>query len=355
MNEDVAKSPTWEGPEFQTLLPILFGYAHFQLLRTAVEVDLFTKLSTNPGQTREELEGALGLPLHSARLLLVGCCSIGLVRREDGKYFNSEPANALLVRERRVSAIPFVQGAHALQYKGFYHMLEALRTGTNAGLCEYPGEGKTLYERMSKDSHLETTLYDAMNTIWDLCQDGLNDLEPYRRTSRILDVAGGAGRVAKLLTEKYPHLCVTVFDRPTACERVRNNAAQWGRERSIFAMPGDLLNDDFPGGFDGINFAHCLEWLSPAQIAHVLRKAYQALPAGGRVFCFQFAINDDETGPAYSARLSMYFLVNETGQGMAYPASELVEMFKEAGFADVEVHRNLPFEHVFISGIKGEC
>lgn len=344
--------PTWEGAEYQQLLPILYGFSNFQVLRAAVELDLFSRLSAQPGQTQDELATALKLSPHSARLLFLGLCSVGLLVREQGRYHNSKTADLLLVRGRPASAIPFVESAQHLQYQGFFHLAEALRRQSNVGIEEYPQEGDTLYKRMSNDPHLEQVLYDAMNAIWDLCEAGLNNIPELASVNRVLDVAGGSGRVARVLIEKYPQLNVTVFDRPTACARVKANAALWGKESKISTVAGDLLEDAFPSGFDAINFAHCLEWLSESQILDTLKKAYQALPSGGQAFCFQFAVNDAETGPMYSARLSLYFYVVETGAGMAYPAGDLERLFTQAGFVDVKVRRELPFEHVFVSGRK---
>src|SRR6478672_10076695 len=70
---------TWEGPEYAKLRPIVFGYAMFQTLFAACELELFTKLSQKPGMTADELSLALNLPAHSTRLLLLTCSSMELV------------------------------------------------------------------------------------------------------------------------------------------------------------------------------------------------------------------------------------------------------------------------------------
>jgi ubiquinone/menaquinone biosynthesis C-methylase UbiE len=348
----MSEGPSWNSPEYQELLPILYGFWSFQLMRSGVELGLFDALSQKPGQSRAQLAEAMKVSEPAARLLLLGCCSVGLLRKSGETYHNGRSAEALLVKGKPQSAIPFVQSAQALQYQGFFRLTEALREGTNAGIREYPGEGTTLYQRMNHNADLERALYDAMNAIWSLCEAGLDGIEELKAASKVLDVAGGVGRVAKALTDRYPQLKVTVFDRPSACEQARANAKEWGRTERILAVPGDLLVDPFPEGFDAINFAHCLEWLSQEQILAVMKKAHRALPSGGQAFCFQFAVDDAETGPLYSARLSMYFYAVETGAGMAYPARDLERLFASAGFVEVRARRALPFEHVFVSGRK---
>ena len=73
---------------------------------------------------------------------------------------------------------------------------------------------------------------------------------------------------------------------------------------------------------------------------------------GGRLFVYDFTFNDDETGELYGARLSLYFLVAATGAGMAYPPKDYARWFGDAGFQDVKVYKELPFEHAVIVGTK---
>ena len=83
-----------------------------------------------------------------------------------------------------------------------------------------------------------------------------------------------------------------------------------------------------------------------------MHKAFGALPSGGRLFLYDFTCKDDETGDLYGARLSLYFLVAATGAGMAYPPRDYARWLDEAGFEDVTVHRDLPFEHAVLVGRK---
>ncbi len=333
---------------FTDAFKLLYGFAGFQALNTCVELGIFEHLRARPGATLEELRDATGASRPHLRSLLCVACSFGLLERRGGRYANSALTAAYFTRGAPRSLLPFVASAHRLQYKGFFHTSEALRTGRAAGLREYGAES-TLYEVMSSDAALEDTLYDVMARIWDLCADGLRDVPELGSARRLVDVCGGSGHVANILTDLYPELHVTVFDRTTACGRVHEMARSSGKRPRIAATPGDALTDPLPPGADAILFAHCLEWLSPDRIVALLRRAHDALPRGGHALCYQFAVDDDETGGVYSARLSLYFNVVETGQGYAYPAVELASFFEAAGFVEVRSTRG-PFEHVLVTG-----
>lgn len=345
-NADVA----WEGPEYAKLRPIVFGYATFETLYAACELDVFTKLSRRPGMTAAEMSLELDLPPHSTRLLLLTCCSIELLVKNGDRYFNSCVSEKVLVRGKPKCAIPFVRSGQFLQYKGFYHLLDALREETNVGLREY--QDGHLYDSLTPNPQLETVLYETMAAIWELSHSGLDDIAELRQVSHLLDVAGGNAVVDSYLHDKYPQLRISLFDRPTACERARAALAESGKDGRIDTIAGDMLVDPFPSGPDGIIFCHILSALAPKDRDCVIRKAYDALPRGGRLFLFDFTCRDDERGELYGARLSLYFLVNATGAGMAFPAGDYVRWFEDAGLRDVKVYKELPFEHAVVVGTK---
>jgi hypothetical protein len=341
---------TWEGPEYKKLQPIVFGYAMFEALHAACELDMFTKLSENPGLTREELSRELDLPIHSTRLLLLTCASMELVVKNGDRYDNSDVSEKILVRGKPKCAIPFVRSGQFLQYKGFYHLLEALRQETNVGLQEYR-QGH-LYDSISPNPELEAVLYEVMAAIWELSHPGLDEIAEYDEVTHLLDVAGGNAVVASHLHDKYPHLRISVFDRPTACERGKATIAKKGKGASIDTVPGDMFEDPYPSGPDAISYHHILSALSPEDRDSLVRKAYAALPSAGRLFVYDFTCSDDESGELYGARLSLYFLVAATGAGMAFPAKDYARSFEDAGFTGVKLYKELPFEHAVIVGTK---
>lgn len=336
---------------FSEAFKLIYGFAGFQALNACIELGVFELLDSDPDLESETIAGRLGLRNVQFRSLLCMACSFGLLSKTGERYKNSELTSSYFTRSAPRSLVAFVDSARDLQYRGFSRVADAVRTGTNAGLREYDERSMTLYEVMTRDGKLDATLYDVMARIWDFSADGLKRVPELEAACSVLDVAGGSGYVADLLTETYPGLSVTVFDRPSTCEKVREAARAAGKEDRIAAVAGDITLDPLPKGADAVMFCHCLEWLSPDEIVGLLRRAHDALAPGGAVLCYQFAVNDDETGGLYSARLSMYFNVVETGQGYAYPAAELERFFAAAGFSDVRAQPG-PFEHVLIVGRK---
>jgi len=82
------------------------------------------------------------------------------------------------------------------------------------------------------------------------------------------------------------------------------------------------------------NFLHHFD---PATNEGILKKAHAALQPGGRVAVLEFVPNDDRVSPPAPAMFSMVMLAG-TPSGDAYTFPEFQQMFKNAGFAKVEIH-----------------
>jgi hypothetical protein len=114
----------------------------------------------------------------------------------------------------------------------------------------------------------------------------------------------------------------------------------------------DMLTQDFPTGPDGVLFSHLLDTVSRDQAVHLLRKAFDLLPTGGRIFIYGFMADDDERGGVLAARLSLYLNILATGRGMAWPMSDLKQWLSEIGFTQLQAFPGLPYEHGLLVGLK---
>jgi len=352
MELNETKGISFDSPEYKALIPFLYGPYNFAMLNAGIELGLFSHLSPN-GKTKEELSKLIEIPATSLRTLLLCCCSVGLITFKDGKYFNADFVEKLCVeKEGQHSAIPAIKVTHHWHYRALFRTVDSLKAGTNCGIEENIDEIGDLYD-VNKGDTLER-LFNHMKWTWDLSHEGLDNLPEYQSAKKILDVCGGDAETASLLVERYPQLHVTVFERPSVCEMADKNIAKWGKEEQISTLPGDLFEDDFPQGYDMINFAHIFEWLTEEDIDGILKKVFKALPSGGCVGCFQHAANEDETGPlsSFASRMSLVFLVVSTGKGITYPPKDLQRMFESAGFVDVKIYDNLPLDHAFVTGKK---
>jgi predicted O-methyltransferase YrrM len=330
---------------------ILGGHLFFQTLRAATRLELFTHLAERPGLTRPQIAELLGLEEKPARILLLGCTALGLVRKQGAGYANAPLAQLLLVRGGPKSIRSLIELEHHVIYRPMQSFLEALKENRNVGLREYKGNEPTLYQRLAHHPELEKIFQDAMEDISVQANAAFAQFVDLSRVRRLVDVGGGNGANIITLARKYPQMRATVFDSPTVCEIARANIKAAGLADRLDAVPGNAFADKFPAGADAILFAHFFTIWSEEKDRLLLKKAFDALPPGGSVLLFNMMQADTEDGPLSAAFGSPYFLTLATGEGMLYTWSEYETWMRQAGFADVG-RQVLPRDHGIIRGVK---
>lgn len=338
-------------PVYERFSLLVNAPALFNAVTTAAELRIFHFLARHPGSGSEEIRGFCGLPAHQLRVLLQAVCSTGLLERADGTYRNSPVALDLLASDADDSWSHILIGWKEVYYPAFAQMTSALRAGTNTALDAYPGDEPTLYQRLSRNPELEAVFHRAMSAFTLRSVDGLVRQPVFADVRHVLDVGGGDGTTSVRLTARHPGLRSTVFDMPSVTRLADGGDTPRFPDR-VDLHPGDIFTDAFPRGADAVLFSHVLEIFSAEQILHLLKKAYDALPEGGKVMIYGYNVSDDETEGIFGARLGLYFNVLASGRGMAYPARDYEEWLRDVGFEDVRTVPGLPYEHGLSLGSK---
>ncbi len=337
--------------EFERLYLVFGGFAFFQTLRTAVQLDLFGVLAKQGPLTRRELANHLGIAEQPIRIVLLGLTTVGLLRKRGSRYANSHLANVLFVKESPRKITSYVELQHLVINRGLYWMHDAVREYRNVGLKEFAGSEPTLYQRLAHDQNLEQLFQEAMQELSAQANAQMVRFLDLGDVTHLVDVGGGDGTNIIALARRWPHLRATVFDAPTVCEIAKENIAAAGLTDRLNAVPGECFKDPFPSDADCLLFAHFFTIWGEERDRELLRKCHDCLPSGGKVVLFNMMQNDDETGPLSAAVGSPYFLTVATGTGMLYTWREYETWMREAGFENTRRHRLLR-DHGLIVGTK---
>ncbi len=327
------------------------GHIFFQTLSAAVELDLFTLLDEHPGLTCGEIASRLKVEEKPVRILLLGCASLGLVRKRSDGYFNGKMTTALLTRKSPRNILAVIRWQHHINYKAMYSFYDAIRENRNVGLKEFEGEEPFLYGRLTHNPELELIFQQAMQAISVQANAMLARFVDFSGYKHLVDVGGGNATNIITLAKKYPKLRATVFDSASVCEIARENIKKAGLEDRLDAVPGNCFDDPFPEGADCIIFCHFFTIWSEENNQRLLDKCYEALPKGGAAIVFNMMQSDQEDGPLSSAMGSPYFLTLATGEGMLYTWHEYEAWMRAANFPTVK-KQTLIRDHGAIIGIK---
>jgi ubiquinone/menaquinone biosynthesis C-methylase UbiE len=341
--------------EVQALVDMTLAHYRFQYLAAAVEFDLFTLLARQPGMTKQQLADRLGLRETPIRTLLLCVSSVGLLRREGERYFNSPIAERFLTKDRPDNFLARIRMGRLLTYHGMGSFYESLKANTNLGLQHVPGTGPTLYARIGEDPVLQDVFHEFMASFSRhhavLSTIDLTDCE------RLLDVGGGADATnAVALVKRWPQLRVTLLDLPPVAAAARKRIEDVGLSSRIQAIGMDCFKKEFPRGFDAVFYAHFLGIFSMEKQYELVAKGARAVKPGGRLLVVGAVQNEGETNAWLVAQLSAYFQTIVNGEGCLLTWPELQKLYGEAGFDDLQqtaTSEGDPFAvHTVVQGVR---
>lgn len=321
--------------DLSSLVPTLFGFAAFQQLRAASELQLFEYLTLNGPSGSDEVATGLGLPPKSARTLLLGTTALGLTECADDRYTPSPTLRAAIDDGTWPHIRSIIDFQQRVSYLPAQEYTESLRTGKNIGLKHLPGSGRDLYSRLEENPELGNRFYRGMHAWSELSNPVLLHQVDYASVTRVLDVGGGDAVNAIALARAHPHLKVTVFDLEGAVEVARDNIEVAGLGDRIDVAAGDMFAEPMPHGYDLVLFAHQFVIWSPEQNMTLLKRAFEALSPGGRVVVFNAFADDDGAGPLYTALDNVYFTVLPFEESTIYRWRDHEEWLAATGFVDV--------------------
>lgn len=322
-----------EAPDPAGLMRLTTGLWASQTLAAAEELGLFTLLSDVGGAGVADVAGRLGIAERPAEILLTACAALGLLAREGARYVNAPAAEEYLVRGKPYYFGDYVRMLNQYAHPGWMRVTEAIRANRPSRLAS--GEQQEIFEAAARPRLFWDGLY-SLSALTGRAMAAALDLGG---VSTLLDVGGGTGAVSIELCRRYPDLRATIYDLPFVCDQAVGKIHETKMLDRIGVHPGDFLQErDLPVNHDAILLSMILHDWDEDQNRALLAKCHRALPAGGLLVISELLVDDEKTGPADAALMSMNMLVGTWGRN--YTAAEYHEWLRAAGFGDV---RSVPF------------
>jgi 3-hydroxy-5-methyl-1-naphthoate 3-O-methyltransferase len=325
--QPIAATP--ELPSAVPLMALSTGFWAFKTLAAAHELDLFSRLAGGPDTTAGELAQALGLHPRPAEMLLTGCAALGLLEKTDGRYRNTPLSEAYLVRGKPYYFGGFVQMADKRLYAGWGKLTEALRT--NRPTTWDPAVQSSLFD--GADPTMLALFWEAMHSLSSMSARKLGEAVDFSRFRRLLDIGGGSGAYDIELCKQYGDLRATVFELPHVAEIAAVKVAETGLTERVDAVGGSFF-ESLPDGHDVHLLSMVLHDWDERKNRALLRRSFEALPSGGAVVIAELLVNDEKTGPAPAALMSLNMLIEAEGRN--YTPAEYSAWLEEAGFGQIE-------------------
>jgi len=306
------------------------AYQRTEVLRTAIELDLFMHLASGP-RSASELAPLCQAAERGIRILADQLTLIGFLQKVADRYELTADSNVFLNRQSPAylgGTLDFLLTPEIRD--GFSQLTAAVRRGGTA----VSAEGTVSY-----DNPVWVDFARVMGPMMQLPSQMLANLaegDP-KQPLRVLDVAAGHGLFGIAMATRYPLAHVTALDWPNVLSVATENALRAGVADRHKLLKGSAFDLDWKGPYDIVlltNFLHHFDLPTCQKIAD---KAFAALAPHGRVLTLEFIPDADRIHPASTASFALTMLAT-TAHGDAYTFAEYEKVFQQAGFKRNEFH-----------------
>lgn len=286
------------------VVDLIEAFRRSKTMFTAVELGIFE--GKRPADCKE-------LPR-----LLEACVALGLLEKRGSDYVNTPESDKYLRSGSPGTMIGYIRYSNRVLYPMWGNLEDAVREGSNRWKQTFDFDGPLFSHFFRTEESMREFLL-GMHEFGQVCSPSVVAAFDLSRFHRLVDLGGASGHLAAAAKQRYPHLETIVFDLPEVARIFPN------------VTPGDFFADPLPEA-DLYALGRILHDWSEEKIHRLLRRVYEALPAGGGLLIAEKLLVDLA---AHMQSLNMLIVT----EGRERTAEEYAELAKAAGFSSVESRR----------------
>ena len=319
-------------PDPSQILQVGLGFWASKALLSAVELGLFTELAKKPA-CLQTLTNRLGLHPRSAHDFLDALVALGFLVRKNGEYSNT-PSTDFFLDKNKPTYIGGVLEMANFRLYGFWNSLTtALRTGELQN--EAKGGGASPFVALYADPERLAQFLKAMTAISNTANRLIAARFPWKNYKTAADIGAAQGDLIVQATFANPHLTGIGFDLPQVRPIFEAYVAAHGLSSRVKFQPGSFFEEPLPRA-EVIMMGHILHDWNLDEKKTLIRKAFEAIPAGGALIVYDSIIDDQRLKNAFGLLMSLNMLI-ETPGGFDYTGADCMNWMTEAGFRETRV------------------
>jgi SAM-dependent methyltransferase len=278
----------------------------------------------------DELAQALRVDARALGIHLSLLAALGFVERRELRWRATALSRTWMHPDAKGYYGPLI-GRYGRGMPMHAQMLATLKTGDRpTGHTSSAGE----WERGAMPLEMAHMITAFMNAHSQAAALGLARQSLFGDVQALLDVGGGSGIFAIEVARAYPKLRATVMEIDTVCMAARPYIDASGVAARVDTRAVNMFKEPWPTGFDALFFSNIFHDWSDSTCTFLAKKAFEALPSGGRILLHEMLLDDDHCGPLPVAEFSMLMLLGTKGRQYSLP--ELRVFLEVAGFVDVD-------------------
>ncbi|WP_370571936.1 methyltransferase dimerization domain-containing protein [Methanomethylovorans sp.] len=322
----------------ETLREIAMGFERAQILFTAFELGIFTKLE-KPLTPKALIQEMTLNPETTARFLDV-LTAMNLISK-NGEQYQTHPDFVPFLVEGEPYYSLYLESA-LKERKMWMDLKKALVEDTLLS------SEKTKFA-YNPDS-LKWTARDCTHGRLQRTLKIVSSLPEFKKARNLIDLGGGHGLFGIGFAQENLDLRVVIFDQPHITEISREYVGKYDLCERVKVLSGDYLQDDFGKGYDIIFEALSLEG-GPEEAKALYQKVSHALNPNGLFITQLFTLDDSEISPLPTLILDLRERIKDYQQMHLMTNAAIFESFKKVGLfgeqiIDMSMGANLPMKMI---------
>jgi hypothetical protein len=308
-------------------MQIAYGYQDLQLMDTALQYDIFTKLS-EASETAKGISCKTGTDPFITEKLLNALVSIDLLFRFNDEYHNTELSEIYLSRKS-----PYYQGNYVKTQKMIsfgtspYGDWSEIGEALKKGYLPPSKDGFRLYDKIFSLSMKEMAIRGEAQKTAEI----VSHYPWFKDAKRMIDIGGTHGLYSVALLAKNPKLECTLFDMPGVPElgNAPEHFKQYEVSDRIRIESGNFfMRTDIGSGYD-MAFISNVYFLRT--VDDLLDNVHDALNGCGRFVLKNSVIRKDRSGPLISSLLDLDMCFWSENHHL-YSVDEYIDLIEPHGF-----------------------
>ena len=320
----------------QRILEVGIGFWPAKVLLSAVELGLFSALGAS-SRTADELRVILGLDPRAVPDFPDALVALGFLERDGlgaaARYRNTPESAAFLDRRSPRYVGGFLEMANDRLYPFWGDLTEALRTGKPQN--ELRRTGTSMFEELYRDPRRLEQFMDAMSGISAGSFAAFAEKFDFSTYRTLCDVGGATGLLSCLVAAQHEHLRCTTLDLAVVTPIAERRIAAAGLGDRVRARAIDFFAEPLPKA-DVVTMGMILHDWNLEKKLHLIRAAYDALPAGGALVAIEHLIDDARRENAFGLMMSLNMLI-EFGDAFDFTGADFATWCEQVGFRETRV------------------
>ncbi len=316
------------------VLDLLDAFRRSKAMFTATSLGVFDFLSEAPADAAT-LAAKVKADEGALTRLLDACAGLGLLRRNGETYENEPVADVYIRRSSPLTMAGYILYSNEVLFRMWGNLDDAIREGTHRWPQTFNMDGQ-IFDHFFKTPDALRTFIQGMHGFGMISSPRVVEAFDLSGFRMLADLGGATGHLAAAACRLHPHLRAAVFDLGPVVEIAREHITAAGLVDRVDLVAGDFFTDDLPKA-DLYAVGRILHDWSEPKIRRLLKRIYEALPAGGGLLIAEKLLEEDKSGPVTAHMQSLNMLI--CTEGRERTLGEYRTLLEEAGFVEVQGRR----------------